>query len=384
MKPCCVVLAAVALGCSEAGRPPVLGSFTPDVPGIDTATEDIPVHQQPDAVPLRPVDAYCGGVAVSLTRRSANVILLIDRSGSMEQRTSDGMVKWTALREALQTVLPDFSDSIAVGLTFFPSDMGPFDGGVGSNASCEVPTTLAFEPRIRQSAAVLDRLSRTSPNGSTPTAASLRLAYNWYQRAADLVGDRYLILATDGAPNCDPAADVRTCRCTSLSTGPADAGMCVARTAVSCLDQAGVIAQLEALARVGVHTFVLGLNGVQDFADVLNAMADAGGRGRPGSPTRYYSAATASEITRQLQGISEVVADCTLRVMSPPPDPALVDVRLDGRSLYHDTRRANGWDWGDGSHQQIVFYGQACTDVRMATGGSRLVAAFGCPAPIPP
>lgn len=383
MKPCYVGLAIMALSCSEAPRPPVLGGFAYDVPSIDaTAPEDIPVYQPPDAVPLRPVDAYCGGVAVSLARRSANVILMIDRSGSMDQRTTDGMVKWTALREALLTVLPGFSDDIAVGLTFFPSDAGRFDGGVG--ASCEVPTALEFEPRVRQAAAVLDRLSRTSPNGSTPTAASLRLAYNWYQRAADLVGDRYLILATDGAPNCDPTADVRSCRCTNGSNGPGDSGTCVARSAVSCLDQAGVIAQLEALAHADVHTFVLGLTGVEDFADVLNAMADAGGRGRPGSPTRYYSAATASEITRQLQGISEVVADCTLRVMSPPPDPALVDVRLDGRSLYHDVRRANGWDWGDESHGQIVFYGQACTDVRAATGGSRLVAAFGCPAPVPP
>lgn len=63
---------------------------------------------------------------------------------------------------------------------------------------------------------------------------------------------------------------------------------------------------------------------------------------------------------------------------------ALVDLRLDGQSLIDDVRQIDGWDWATGAHREIRFHGRTCDRVRAATGGSRLVAAFGCPAPVPP
>jgi hypothetical protein len=64
-----------------------------------------------------------------------------------------------------------------------------------------------------------------------------------------------------------------------------------------------------------------------------------------------------------------------------PPDPNLVDLRLGGTSLRYDPTHMDGWDWSDSTHTEIVFYGMTCANVRGASGGTSLVAAFGCPPP---
>jgi hypothetical protein len=338
--------------------------------------EDIHVFVPRDALPTRLPDANCGGLSVPLTRRDANVIFVIDRSGSMADVTTDGVPKWTALGTALDTVLRRFGDEISIGMAFFPIELPPRESGVYSPEEiCQVPGTLALEPRPFQVLQLLDRFNATVP------AASLRAVRQWYAAHPDLTGDRYVILATDGGPNCNQNGDPTTCRCTG------GAGVCALATnmyaRVNCLDERPAIDEVQALAREGVRTYVLGLNGTQDFADVLNRMADAGERPRAGE-ARYYPANSASELLNELGRITVALADCTLRLAMPPPDPNLVDVRLDGRSLYRDPRRRNGWDWGDDAHREIVFHGPVCDEVRKGTGGSRLVAAFGCSAPAPP
>ncbi len=370
-----LALVAATAACSDRLRPPSAVVYDASEP------DDIAVYMPPDARPVRPPDADCGGVSVPLTRRNANVILVIDRSGSMADPTTDGQPKWDALRMALQTVLPRLGEELSLGLTFFPATLPPRDSGVYSPAEvCTVPRALSLEPRPAQVALVLDQFNLTAPGGPTPTAASLRLVRDWYREHVDLVGDRYVILATDGGPNCNLTADNVTCRCTG---GPS---LCDARNTyaqINCLDAPPAIAEVQMLAAMGVRTFVIGLNGTQDFSDVLNSMADAGGRPRVGA-TRYYNAASAVELTTELGRITQALADCTLRLDSAPPDPDLVDVRLDGHSLYRDPRRMNGWDWSDDTHREIVFYGPTCDDVHGSSGGSRLAAAFGCPAPTPP
>lgn len=371
-------LAVAALGCSDNAVPSTVTT------GMDAATppDDIAVFQRPDALPIRPPDVVCGGLAVPLTRRNATVILVIDRSGSMGDPTTDMRVKWDALREALQMALPRLGRDVAVGLTLFPGLVEPPDSGaLGPAQVCTVPTALALEPAPRQVPLVLQRLMLTTPGGPTPTAASLALVRTWYAEHPDLTGERYVILATDGGPNCNLMADPATCRCTGPSRLCDPMMNSFAR--INCLDEMPALNEVRQLGAMGVRTFVIGLNGTQDFADVLNRMADAGGRARPGA-AHYYPAASAVELTRELGDITVALADCTLRLTMPPVDPDLVDVRLDGVSLYRDPRHMNGWDWGDESHHQIVFYGAMCDVVRTASGGSQLAATFGCPAPAPP
>jgi hypothetical protein len=372
-----LVVTVLTLGCPEVPVPSSQRTRDATLPD----TEDVAVFTPPDALEARAPDVVCGGLTVPLTRRNATVILVIDRSGSMNDPTTDGRVKWEALRGALRTVLPRFGNDVSLGLTLFPAVLDPPEAGVFSPAQvCTVPTALAVEPAPRQLDRVLQRLEMSTPGGPTPTAASLALVREWYAAHPDLTGERYVILATDGGPNCNLLADNRTCRCTGGPMLCADSNV-YAR--INCLDEGPALDEVRALHTAGVRTFVIGLTGVEDFTDVLNRMADAGGRARVGD-VRFYSAASATEIEAEFARVTRALADCTLRLPMPPPDPELVDIRLDGRSLYRDPRRSNGWDWGDEQHTEIVFHGGVCDDVQRASGGSRLVATFGCPAPAPP
>jgi len=154
-------------------------------------------------------------------------------------------------------------------------------------------------------------------------------------------------------------------------------------TPLQCLDGERTTSMIDALRADGVGTYVLGLNGVQDYASILDTMAVAGGHPRPASP-RFYSASSSSELASQFESVTSALVECRFVLDGPPPDPTLVDVRLDGASLVHDVREADGWNWSGDAHREIRFFGHTCEAVRAATGGSRLVAAFGCPAPVPP
>ena len=51
--------------------------------------------------------------------------------------------------------------------------------------------------------------------------------------------------------------------------------------------------------------------------------------------------------------VTTAVVGCRFRLDAPPPDPTLVDVRLDGTSLVYDVREMDGWDWATDEHREI-------------------------------
>lgn len=367
-----MILAACAACDGGAGRP---GYLSDDAAVADNGAL---VTVRGDARSVRPMSS-CGGMSTSLAQRRVTAMLVIDRSGSMADATDDGYQKWASMVSALREVLPRVDDAIDLGLVVFPR-VGDTTGTLA--ASCAVGGATDLSPRRHQAATVLSVLDATSPGGSTPTYAGLDVAARRLLEAPDRTGELALILATDGAPNCNAALDRATCRCTSAVGRCADASVDVG--SVNCLDDDRTVRAIASLrATQGVSTYVIGLNGAEGFADVLDAMALAGGHPRAEAP-RYFSASTADELVREFQRVTTGLVDCRWRLDQTPPDPALVDVRLDGRSVFYDVSHRDGWDWTDGTHQEIRFYGTACVEVQNASGGSRLAAAFGCPAPTPP
>lgn len=369
-----VLLAAITLACSGGARPPALGDY-----GFDGGVDESLVSVVRDAIPLREMPS-CGGTAMSLTRRRASAILVIDRSGSMVENTLDGVRKWTALLAALERALPRIEQNVSLGLVTFPQALAP--GAARTPATvCALRSTLDLEPRFGAASAIMGRLRATLPDGPTPTAGAEEVAGRWFINEPDRDGGRYLILATDGAPNCNTALDPASCRCSG------GAAMCDPSmnsfAPINCLDDARATAAIRLFRQQDIFTYVLGLNGAEAFSAVLDAMADEGGRARSASP-RYYPANTADDLVRELTAITSGIADCRFALDAAPPDPTLVDLRLDGESLVHDEGRRDGWDWSDATRREIRFFGATCDRVTSATGGSRLVAAFGCPAPVPP
>jgi hypothetical protein len=273
-----------------------------------------------------------GGASVSVLRPT-EVLFLIDRSGSMNTPMPDLSTRWNGIYNALSAVLPPLDRSFAMGAMIFPTN---FDCGAPS-----APQVLIQQP---SASIILNALSATSPNGQTPTLETLQFAHAYFV-ANPSPNQRYVVLATDGAPTC---------------TGTV----------------ASVVTEITALRTdMGIDTFVIGITGGDaTLARSLNQMADAGGMPRTGT-THYYDAAGTSDIEHALRAFTARSTSCTYRLNPVPSPAATVTVRFDGSPVAHDA--TNGWEFTDGTHTAIQFNGTACGQL---TSGAitTLDAGFTC------
>ena len=292
-----------------------------------------------------------GGVAcidgrLALLPARPVVMLVLDRSSSMNQSfPGTGTSKWTALRGALHQALPPWGGSLELGTLIFPSLQ---------SAACTVGSTADIEPALDNVSAVLAKLDSTSPSGSTPTAVALQRAGAAISSRRTAGSAKALVLATDGAPDCNTGLDPRTCVCVG-GNGPC--------TAVRCLDDARSLDQLTTLAAAGIPTWIVGLRGSNDslFVDVLNRMADAGGRPQVGGAQRFYSASSQLELETAFRTIREQVGRCRYLTPSVPDVGGTIELHLDGSFLPYDPTHTGGWTWVDTGNGELELNGDACT-----------------------
>ena len=103
---------------------------------------------------------------------------------------------------------------------------------------------------------------------------------------------------------------------------------------------------------------------------------------KPGGPPHYYAANNAQELNAALQTIAGgiIVPSCSYALASPPPDPALVTVTLNGMQVPRSTAHTNGWDYYPDMNT-ITFFGSYCDQIQ--SGAITEVGfAYGCPGPI--
>ncbi len=277
--------------------------------------------------PCRP-----GGERFALTTTPAEVLFVVDRSGSMAAPTPNRITRWDSLTTAVRAVLPGLDRSLFMGLLIFPDP-----------TNCSVPGSPNV-PIVQPAAGVIaSHLAASGPNGMTPTYDAMQVAARYFNSVVS-TRRRFVVLATDGAPNCGR----------------------------SVLD---VVSVLRGLRTAGIDTFVLGIPGGDLSLYIpLNLMADAGGRARSGA-AHFYEANTTSEFETALRAITASASSCTYRFGSTPADPARVSVQFDGVNVTRD--RTNGWEFTDTTYREIRFFGTSCT--RLQTGGVRNISAsFNC------
>lgn len=272
------------------------------------------------------------------------VSLVVDRSTSMSQSfPGTGTSKWNALRSALHEALPPWNEDLALGLTLFPA--------VG-NDSCGVSSSPELSPQVGVVSSLLARLDATAPGGSTPTALAVERASANLAAMRAAGASKALVLATDGAPDCNATLDPRTCTCLSGSN-------C---SATRCLDDARTIERLQAAVNAGIPTWVVGLRSTDDarFVDVLNRLADAGGRPQVGSQ-RFFSAASQLELENAFAAIRAQVSVCHYLTSSVPNAGGSLELRLDDVFIPYDVQGVNGWTWIDSGNGEFALHGDACT-----------------------
>ena len=126
-----------------------------------------------------------------------------------------------------------------------------------------------------------------------------------------------------------------------------------------------------------MKTAVVGFGDVEtgNAADMLNAMAEAGGLAKPNGPPHFWFASDANELQNALDTIVEESVSCTFELQGTPPDTDKLYAFLDGTELTRDD--ADGWVY-DESTNSVTFQGAACDAIR--TGEAQSInVVFGCP-----
>jgi hypothetical protein len=341
----------------------------------------------------------CTASSQTATLRTVNMLVVLDKSGSMAKPGLTGSAtKWDAMKTALNTALNKAKLTINFGLDLFPKqDVAATCTGATCCAGPALgdPMTVPIAPGTDTVAPIVATLNATTPGGGTPMAAALAHALDYYTTGdgRNLAGDKYVLLVTDGGPNCDTAA-VSSCdgaHCTrNLDPDPNcdTTGNCCSTTAlaVNCLDDGSVTTQITNLAAQNIKTIVVGIPGSDPYQAVLNGFAIAGGKPQTGGATSYYAVADSAGATGLADTLHAITVDlvksCDITFTKPPDDPDLVNVLVDCKII-----PKNPVDGGDGSYWTIdmakntITLGGPICDYILKTGAGRVDYVFGCPRP---
>ena len=353
---------------------------------------------------------------------TAYIMIVQDISGSMCEPVAQGPTlnsmgcttdttqdKLSLVSQDMAVVLPALLDGgidggaippFYVGLTSFP-----VPGGVG----CTPPTSSDVAVGLAAStvAQIVSQYAGFQPADGTPTAAALlQAAKDPSLLGAPQGSRRYILLITDGFPNCNgnnacvtnPSSDVWSdgqshgcmdpksenavfnnsatnpnpqCQCSEATCqyNPATNAMDANIAALQCLDGVNTESALSQILDQGIKTYVVGVGG--DFNNnytVLDAMAAAGG-----------GASTACRATDEpslfgcIQGIiGSFVVSCEFTLSPPPADQRLIEVTIDGSPL---SLGDAGTDFSYDAPSATVTLGSAvCAEAKSGTHSVQVVA----------
>jgi hypothetical protein len=303
----------------------------------------------------------------------AQLMFVIDRSGSMAfslngtQPDRFGnlppgvLSRWDTLRDALFQTITPFDNALAMGAKFYPEASPP--GPAPADEACRTDVGVGIAPARGNVKDIINVFDTTTPNGGTPTAEAIRLAAQYIAGTRGVA--RTMIVATDGAPNCNGDLDQQRCTCTAAS------GNCASAPGgeFNCLDDVRSITAIRDIFQtMKIPVYVIGIGSTErpEFLKVLDDMAIAGGRPRPTAPF-HYNVQTSAELTSALGSISDSIAKCTYLTPSAPTDPNAITVEINGKTIARDPTHTNGWDWVDQAFGTLAFFGAACTAASSGT-----------------
>ena len=289
------------------------------------------------------LDANCGIKTQSAKMIPPDIMLVMDRSLSMTNDVNDrpctggtGMngncgasSKWQLMIPALNQVITNTDAMVNWGMFYLGDEP----------AMCGVATAPVVPIAAMNAAAITASLTGNQFNGQvgTPTRRALQGAISSLQGLNDQ-NPKFLLLATDGQPNCATA--------TTLNTD----------------DSVGTQQVVADALAAGMPTFVVGI-GTTGVAATLDQLAIAGGRPQTGGTTSYYQVDDAAALGAALATIVGQTASCTFNI-GPAPDGTTakgLGVFGDGAPITMDP--ANGWSFTDAAMTTIVLSGSVCDQV---------------------
>lgn len=227
-----------------------------------------------------PALALVAGLGVQLMPAAAQaqectpprMMMVLDKSSSMETGSIGGVTKWDIAVDALDQVTMQFEDQLEFGLTVFPAPN-----------QC-APGTMKVAPALYSHQSIMTELADAPPTGGNWTPMSQTLdAMAFEPEIASGTMPRYAVLITDGWQWCSPY------------------------DASTRFDPANSVAALNAL---GITTFVVGFGDEVD-ALTLNQVAVTAGTALMGCDPTGNSPSAANPCYYQADDQAELIAALT-------------------------------------------------------------------------
>lgn len=295
-----------------------------------------------DASSMQDGDA-CGSVALKTQVTPGNIVVVFDQSNSMDGNFKAGDagasgVKWQVAENAIVNAVSPIQNLLNLGSIFFPTANCAVNA-IDMGKQIKIEPGMMFVTDFQ--AYFADPAWKTI--GSTPIKIALDQANAALPDPSPLVGQRAVVVITDGAPTCTT-------------------------------NQAAILMPVQAMFSRGIKTYAVGLPGSQTAATLLDAIANAGGTGNylsPGDPQALQDALAMIA--------SNTVDQCTISLDPPPLDPTQVHLIVtdaadpDGKEIL----QGMGWTLSpDG--KTATLDGMVCQTAKNG-GYTSINFVYGCP-----
>jgi hypothetical protein len=286
-----------------------------------------------------------------LKKATPEVVLVFDRSSAMLRMVPGTMAnRWVEMVAAVEDNLMRTHAGLSWGLKLFPSLPAP--------NMCTVTDPLDVPVALSNLSPLVNRIRGSMPTMG-PEGSPLDLGIKKAAAALKLINSRnprYMVLASDGIPNCPAGIPGETEAIKALTTFTGE----------------------------GLRTFVIGTaTPMNPQHRTLNDLAAAGGEPRVGDQ-RYYQALNKADMLKALDEITGRLTSCVLTVNALAPQPDFVALNIGNTRIARDPARREGWNWGGHPAMQVIHvYGKPCEDLK-ANPLATAELVFGCPGHFPP
>jgi hypothetical protein len=267
---------------------------------------------------------------------------------------------------------------------------------------------IPIGPGIDTVPLIIDEFVSVRPGGGTPTAVALEHAYDYFVNGSgrDLEGDKFVVLATDGGPNCNGDLNCDAASCTlnieerSDTCTPETESCCVGSSGrEACLDDTASVEAVQTLAAAGIDTFVIGVPGSEFYAGILDEIAEEGGQAVVGEAQKYFQVEASDGVdalTDVFRTITrELVTSCEIPLTEEPKSLVDINVAVDCEIVprYEGATGGGGaggvggaavdgeanWSVDTDNNPPLVrLHGALCE--RVEQGVERVDVVLGCPA----
>ncbi|MDP2269540.1 MAG: VWA domain-containing protein [Archangium sp.] len=230
------------------------------------------------------------------------LFIVQDKSGSMNfapdgtTASTTNPSKWSIARQVVPALASNFNNRFRFGAAMYPQSTTTFNCTTGTVVTPIADTTTG----------ITSAYNTAVPGGGTPTAASL-LAVRSHLLGQGLTTPAYVLLITDGLPNCNTSLDPNACSPTTPGCGPTPATSTCALGSKDCLDNNATVSAAQQLFAANIKVFVVGFDNALTAGNnkaVLDAIASAGGTGSA------YVANSQAQLTSTLNTIAASTATC--------------------------------------------------------------------------